>query len=285
MNYHEYEENPFMKLTAKTVRENKLVYARNTTKKEGPFYCPDTYEEVIIRKCIEKQDHFAYKARQSPIGSKESDLHKNCKNEICSALQKKFPEGHWETERENFNANPEKNWEKVRPDISGRIGKKGIIIEVQASTLSIKKIIHRTEQYTKRGGYILWIVPLEEELGNGIFRPRLFERFLHSMYYGRIYYWYQGNGSTLIPVHYDTATRYIEISEWHDSSGNYHCEGGYDKPYTRVKKPSFGTEVDLADFTTTERDFFELKNEKLSIPSSKIFKDSLNPWWKEKSNQ
>ena len=102
MNYYdEHEENDNIKLTARRVEDNSLVHASTVTKNEGPFYCPDTFEELIVRKCIEERDHFAYKARQSPVGSKESDLHKACKKEICSILQKRFPDGKWETFRDN----------------------------------------------------------------------------------------------------------------------------------------------------------------------------------------
>jgi competence protein CoiA len=280
--YDEHEENLNIKLTARKVEDNSLVHANTTTKKDGPFYCPETYEELIVRKCIEKRDHFAYKARQSPVGSKESDLHINCKKEICTILQNRFPEGKWEEERKTFNKDDEKGFNKVEPDISGRIGNKGVIIEVQASVLSIKKIIHRTDQYSMRGGYILWIVPLEEELGTEDFRPRLFERYLHTMYYGRVYYWTEGKGTKLTPVHFGTAERYIEESNWFEPDGTERSEGGYFKPYLRVKKPIYGQEIDLINFIAEDRDEFEVENEKLSIQKCKIFRDNLSTWWKEK---
>lgn len=285
MNYDNYDdENSNIKLTATTVEENKTVYAISSEKKDGPFYCPETLEELIVRKCYEKQDHFAFKARKSPVGAKESALHRGCIEEIRDALQAKYPNGNWLDER-TLKAEEEKKLAKVKPDISGRIDGKGIIIEIQASTLSIKKILHRTSEYTKRKAFILWIVPLEKELGSEIFRPRLFERFLHSMYYGRIYYWYKGLGTKLIPVHYGLAHRHIEVNEWYSEDGTYNSVGGYDKPYSRVKTPLFGPITDLTSFSTENRDFFELKNEKLSIPKSNIYKDNLAPWWKEKKKE
>lgn len=280
--YDEHEENDNIKLTARRVEDNSLVHASTVTKNEGPFYCPDTFEELIVRKCIEKRDHFAYKARQSPVGNKESDLHKACKKEICSILQKRFPDGKWEEERDSFEEDKKRGYKKVRPDISGRIGDKGVIIEVQASVLSITKIIERTDQYSMRGGYILWIVPLEEELGTDDFRPRLFEKYLHTMYYGRVYYWTRGKGTTLTPVHFGTAERYIEERTWFESDGTERVEGGYSKPYLRVKKPIYGQEVDLINFITDDRDGFEIENEKLSIRKCKIFRDNLSQWWKDK---
>ncbi len=283
MNYEEHEyENFNIKLVAKQVKNNNLVYASEVTKVDGAFYCPETFEELIVRKCIEKRDHFAYKARLSPVGSKESDLHKNCKDELLEILIKNYPNGNWKKERDDFKADKVKGYKQVRPDLSGRINRKGLIIEIQASTISINKILERTEQYTKRGAYILWVIPLEEDLGKEDFRPRLFERFLHTMYYGRVYYWYKGCGSIITPIHYGTSERYIEESHWFEEDGTERTEGGYYRPYLRVKKPIYGEKLNLlTDFKFEPRDSFEVENEKLSAPQSKIFMDNKKIWWKK----
>lgn len=283
MNYEQDFEYSNSKLSARKVSDNSKVLASEVTKNDGPFYCSETFEELIVRKCIEKIDHFAYKAKRSPIATKESELHLTCKEELLKILTKTYPTGKWESERKTFVENKEKGYKKVIPDLSGRIGQKGVIIEIQKSTLSLKDIRHRTEQYTKRGAYILWIVPLLEELGNENFRPRLFERFLHTMYYGRIYYQYKGNGSKLIPVHFGTAERWIEETVWYNESGEEQISGGYEKPFLRVKKPEYGDTIDLiTDFKFDDRKEFELENDKLSAPKSKIYMDKKSIWWNEK---
>ena len=280
MNYDNEYENLNIKLVAKRVINNKYVHASTATKELGPFYCPNTFEELIVRKCREKRDHFAYKTRYSPVGSRESDLHEKCKEELLTVLQKSYPEGKWEKERNSFKADKSKDYHAVRPDLSGRINGKGIIIEIQASTLSIEKILHRTEQYSKRGAYILWIVPLEEDLGTEKFRPRLFERYLHRLYYGRVYYWYRGDGSKLTPVHYDITERYIEETNWFEIDGTERMEGGYYKPYQRIKNPNYGQKVDLLnDFKIEQREAFELKDDELLVPKCNIFLDTQKVWW------
>lgn len=145
---------------AKNIYTQKKYYASLATKADGPFYCPVCNSEAIIRKCSEKIDHFAHSARLTPvIGAHESELHSQCKNEICNQLSKNFPDGKWEVERiipENKNIDvPE-----LRPDISGRINQERVAIEIQVSALSITKILKRCSAYSKRGIALLWIVPL-----------------------------------------------------------------------------------------------------------------------------
>lgn len=281
MSYDEDFHNLSSKTQARRVVDNRLVSASKVTKDDGPFYCDETNEELILRKCTEKIDHFAYKARRSPIAKKQSALHTECQNELLDLLQKRFPNGKWEAERQTFTEDSEKGYKKVIPDLSGKINNKGVIIEIQKSTLSVNDILHRTEQYSKRGGYILWIVPLTERLGSENFRPRLFERFLHTMYYGRVYYWCRGNGTILFPVHYGTATRWIEETTWFDAFGEEQRAGGYERNYRRVKKPEYGKAVDLTKgFKFENRPSFKLTNDKLSAPECKIFMDNTDSWWK-----
>ena len=158
--YVEYDEYNPAKVWANMLKNHKRIHASEAIKSDGPFYCPDSYEELVVRKCVEKIDHFAYKARLSPTANKESSLHFDCKTEICNALKIAFPEGNWEVERD-IAENKEKGFKKVRPDISGRFGTTksdpAVIVEVQASTLSIKTILTRIEEYTKRKANILWI--------------------------------------------------------------------------------------------------------------------------------
>lgn len=284
--YNEYDEYNPAKVWANMLKNHKRIHASEAIKTDGPFYCPETHEELVVRKCIEKIDHFAYKSRLSPTANKESNLHFDCKTEICNALKEVFPDGKWEVERPILE-NKEKGLKKVIPDISGRFGTTkdpAVIVEVQASTLSIKTILTRTEEYTKRNANILWILPLEEDLGTKLFRPRLFERYLHSMYYGRVYYWQRGNGTLLQPVHYGTAEKYIELNTWYEEGGEERCEGDYYKSYKRLKKPIYESKIDiLKDFEFHLRPPFEVEdNEQKNVPECRIFKDKLQIWWTDK---
>jgi competence protein CoiA len=156
-----------------------------------------------------------------------------------------------------------------------------LVIEAQVSFLSIPQIIKRSQVYWKRGIPILWIVPLKSDLGDKPFRPRLYERYLHEMYYGRVYYWRARFGTQLLPVHYGVAERHIPFSEWYDKDAEQECSaGGYDKPYKVIKRPVPNDKIDIASqFYSERRSEFRPWNERKTVPPLIIWKDKLSHWW------
>lgn len=276
-----------LKRIALRKEDNKPLHADNAYKQLGPFYCKECFSDAIIRKCTEKNDHFAHKGRLSKlIGNDETELHQECKSEILTALQKAFPEGNWAIERP-LAADKIKGYSALVPDLSGRINKRPVIIEIQRSSLNVKLIRHRTNEYTKRGAAILWLVPLKEKLGTDYFRPRLFERFLHSIYYGRIYYWQKGFGLKVLPVHFSSAQRWIEESTWFDPDmQEERSEGGFFKFYKTIRKPT-PTENFLeitSDFVFEKAEEWQPKNEELKVPERLIFRDRLQKWWTDSND-
>lgn len=264
-------------------KTGKKVYRDNATKKGGPFYCPYCFSPAIIRKCTEKEDHFAHKPRLSPVlNSKDQALHTECKNSICKYLSEKYPNGNWMVERA-IEEIPKIGNKRIIPDISGRFGdKKGIpiAIEVQKSAYTPNKIREKTEQYYKLGIYVLWIIPLKNNLGDDVFRPRLFEKYLHAMYYGRVYYWTPTHPNQLLPVHYSYTSRYIEPTSFYDENGEEQCFGGYNLIYKTIKKPNYTGYIDIAtDLIKIERPLFVNKKWSEELPACKIMMDSRKRWW------
>lgn len=264
--------------------------AEEASHDDAPFLCRECFSDAVLRKCIEKRDHFAHHARMSPaISPGETALHRGCLDEILQALKHRFPYGNWAKNRP-LKANSEKGFEPVVPDVSGRLGGKDaqpLVIEAQVSFLSISQIIKRSQTYTKRGIPILWIVPLREDLGETPFRPRLYERYLHAMYFGRVYYWRPSFGTQLLPVHYGVAERHIPLSEWYDKEGSEErSAGGYDKPYKVIKRPVPAEMLDLASqFYALRREGFRPWNERKAVPPLRIWKDNLAEWWDKSEDQ
>lgn len=264
---------------------NERVLAVNVYKENGPFYCSVCLSEAIVRKCSNKIHHFAHKARLSPfITAKDRELHEKCKNEICKYLNLNFPNGNWKVERP-IPANPQNNWNKeIIPDISGRYGGKNdipVAIEIQKTPYTIDKIFNKTVEYKKRGIYVVWIVPLSKDLGNEPFRPRLYEKYLHSIYYGRTYYWTPNSSPKILSVHYSPTKRWIEENSWFDvENREERNEGGFYLTYKTIKNPNYGKDCFLdLDFRKENRKAFCPKNQKKSIPESKILQDKQDKWW------
>lgn len=266
---------------AKNLYTHRDFHASLCSKKDGPFYCPVCRSDALVHKCVEISDYFAHAARLSPvIGAMEGALHNSCKLEILSRLNERHPEGNWAAERV-IPENKSKSIPELRPDISGRIRGHPIAIEVQASALTIGKIVKRSKDYAKRGIAILWLVPLREPLGDQPFRPRLYERYLHSIYFGRTYYWWPGLGLTLKPVHYAIASRHVDYREWYEG-GSQMTGGGYDVDYRIIKTPEYGVDVVIdSNFCAQRRDEFTPENERKAVPSSFIWRDELPPWWND----
>ena len=266
---------------AKNLYTHESYDAETSTKEDGPFYCAACKSDAILHKCTTKIDHFAHIARLSPVlGPLETELHRACKEEICSALAARHPEGKWAMER-TIPANLDRDIPELRPDISGRIRDQRIAIEVQASSLTPTRIAKRSASYSKRGIALLWIVPLHEPIGVVPIRPRLFERYLHSIYYGRTYYWWAGMRHSVVPVHYGLATRHVEYREWIEY-GEQQSGGGYDAEYKIIKTPQHGPQLLIdEDFASHHRDEFTPENERKKVPRCIVWRDTVQAWWHE----
>ena len=270
-----------------SVSQKKDISADEAVHNDSPFICRTCLSDAVVRKCIEKRDHFAHRARLSPaIEAQESELHKGCLDEICEALKKQFPNGDWQTNRP-IKANEKLGTDAVKPDISGKINDQRVVIEAQVSQLSISTIIKRSVIYSKWKVPILWIVPLKADLGDAPFRPRLYERYLHSMFFGRVYYWRPSFGNLVLPVHYGVAERNIPYAEWYAKEAEEEREaGGYDKPYKVIKRPVVSDKMDIvSQFYRLQREEFRPWNERKTVPPLLIWKDKLADWWDKSEDE
>ena len=81
---------------------------------------------------------------------------------------------------------------EVRPDVSFVLNGELVAIEIQLSQLSLKEIEERTTDYARKNITVLWMPLFSMELLEPRYTPRDWERYLHRMYYGKVYYWYEG---------------------------------------------------------------------------------------------
>lgn len=239
--------------------DNETLTAFSASKDQAPFLCPECKAIVILRKGRKRIHHFAHRPPVTcQYGAGETEAHRLCKVSIYN---------HLVTKPNVRNPALERYMKTVRPDVSARISGVPVAIEVQISNLPIDTVIHRTQEYTRRGIYILWLAQWRPSLDSGRYSPSMWERWLHAAYLGRIYYWKEG--LSVIPYHMAPYSTYVEEKEWGSESS-----GGYWRKSTRFKTPIRGSTINItSDFLMAERDAWSKGN--IYVPHRKIFFDKF----------
>jgi competence protein CoiA len=129
--------------------------------------------------------HFAHQpgSNCSYAGIGESEEHRSAKFEIYQALL---------TAPGVTNVQMERNLQEVRPDVSCIYKDTLIAIEVQISNLSPDDIERRTRAYASKNIAVLWTPPQSLEVFEERYAPRHWERYIHTLYYKTVYYWFEG---------------------------------------------------------------------------------------------
>lgn len=264
-----------------SVPHKAKVHATSVCRDDGPFVCMGCNMDVIHRRPYHMRRHFAHHARVSPLDTtRESWLHHRCKTEIFHALQDAYPRGNWICDTRRVRRRTKNQTINRQPDIGGRIGRdQRLVIEIQRSSIGIRQLLARTADYTAMGIAILWIVPLTEDLGTELFRPRLIERYLHALYYGRVYYWLPGMGASVLPTHFSPAVRAVSFRTNED--GHWEDAGFINKPYKLIRRPRpFGSLVPIGHgFSPHHRSSFLPWGESQALPPARLWRDTLRPWW------
>lgn len=263
-----------------SLQHKARVHASSVSRDDGPFVCMGCNMDVIHRRPYHMRRHFAHHARVSPLDtSRESRLHHRCKTEIFHALRDAYPRGNWICDTRRVRRRTKNETINRQPDIGGRIGRQPLVIEVQRSTLGIRQLLARTADYTSMGIAILWIVPLTEDLGTDLFRPRLIERYLHSLYYGRVYYWLPGMGANVLPIHFSPAVRAVPYRT--NEGGSWEDAGFINKPYKLIRRPKpYGSTMPIGHrFSPHTRPPFLPWGETQPLPPARLWRDTLWPWW------
>ncbi|EDX70713.1 Competence protein CoiA-like family [Coleofasciculus chthonoplastes PCC 7420] len=248
--------------------DNKKIIAKDASKQDVPFYCPKCSKEVCLRKGRIRIHHFAHKP---PVtcghGIGESEAHRQCKTEIYKSLLK-----HPKVQ----DCELEKNLGSVIPDIFAVIDGTPVALEVQISSLTIDEVIRRTEDYSKKKIYLLWLGLRNKEFNEEKYSPKAWEKWLHAMYYGRVYYWV--TGLKLQPIHFSDYHLYVKESTWYED-GEERSAGGYYKYSKRYKTPIKGKLVNITEhFQAMYRQIWKGGN--IFIPECKLYIDRQNTWWK-----
>jgi competence protein CoiA len=247
-------------LCAKRKLDQQTAVANSASKLNGPFLCPECENEVVLKVGTVRLNHFAHKTSSNcEYGKGETEVHRKCKMAIYEALLK---------EPNVKKAALERSLKTCRPDVSAYINDVPVAIEVQISTLSMETIIRRTAEYARKGIYVLWLLQWTPYLDSTRYAPRLWEKWLHAAYFGRVYYWIEG--LKIVSYHFDSYLKHIPASNWYSEDGEEMNVHGYSKRSKRYRSPVRRDILNLAkDFITKERESWNGKD--LKIPNAKLF--------------
>jgi len=161
------------------------VLATEVSLEDGPFLCPACQEQVILKQGRKVVAHFAHRpgAQCAYSGEGESEEHRLAKLEIYKALL----QVHGVTD-----VRVERYLREVQPDVSFVLSGELVALEIQASRLLCDDIDSRTTAYAKKGIAVLWMPLLSREVCEDRYAPKDRECYLHTMYFGKVYYWARG---------------------------------------------------------------------------------------------
>lgn len=240
--------------------DGQTVAAYDERKENGPFRCLECGDPVSLKTGQNRINHFAHEnpvARHYAEG--ESDEHWQCKMEIYEAL-KKLPHVR--------DAELERPLGTNRPDIFARINGVPVAIEIQISNLSLENIMQRTIEYHRKDIYVLWLLLWTPELDAPRYTPTLWEKWIHTAYFGQVYYW--TGGLNVVSYHFDPHHRIIPKKTWYSKSGKLMTGGGYVKKSIRHRTAIRGTDLNLAtDFGPCQQHWWE--GNELKVPDAKIY--------------
>lgn len=249
-------------LSARRQSDGQTVTAYLESKTNGPFACLVCNDPVVLKTGKRTVNHFAH---VNPLACRyaenESEEHRRCKMEIFQAFQKE-PGVHNVALERPFGTN--------RPDVSAYINGVPVAIEVQISSLSLETIAYRTIEYARNGFYVLWLLQWTPELDAKRYTPRLWEKWIHAAYFGRVYYWTEG--LSVVSYHFDPHLKSVPKKSWYSPKGKKITAGGYSRRSKRYRTAIRGRTFNLAtDFGPRNRDWWEGKD--ITIPAAKLYVD------------
>ena len=190
-------------------QQGTLMIARDVTRKQGPFFCPECGEQVVLKKGSFMAHHFAHRpSSECTYGVGESEEHRQAKYQIYDALCQHPGVTKLAIERPLG---------EVRPDISFCWeGRDYVAIEIQISVASPEKIAQRTSAYATEKIAVLWTKPYRRENMSCLtpYRTSLLERYLHALYFGNVYYWL--GGELLYPIHFEPCSSIVGLQVVYD---------------------------------------------------------------------
>lgn len=241
-------------LTAIRGRDGWKFIARYAERADGPYICAVCNKEVLLKKGDIKTNYFSHRPPITcSLGVGESEFQMNAKMAIFDALQ---------PEPNVTDLEIEKHFGSIITDVFARINGVAVAIEIPRSNQTVADIVSKILAYHELGIGVLWIGLPTDVLVVDRYSPKDWEKWIHTAYYGRLYFWI--GGQTFAPVHF----------------GHYH-ENGPDgeRVSKRLRAPLKGVPVSLSkDFRLVKKEPWS--SAEVSIPPCTLYMDKQLKWWR-----
>jgi competence protein CoiA len=242
-------------------KNNESVEAKDMARGDGPFFCLGCSARVVLKKGTIKTHHFAHLAdRGCRHGQSEGEMHRRLKEEICLVLSSYPQVSDLQQERREI--------QPAYPDVSCRWGPtQRVAIEIQVSPISIGTIGRRIQVYTEQGIAVLWVLPWNEALvEDGRYRPTRWERYLHGIYRGKLFYW--SPDQELQPVSYRALATTGDAFVWHENEDEW-IFAGWPRTSKIYKQVHVHPPVTFSDLVAVTYPSWE--GERISLPRARLW--------------
>ena len=128
--------------------------------------------------------------------------------------------------------------------------------------------MRRTIDYYRKGMCVLWLLQWTPKLDAARYTPKLWEKWIHAAYYGRVYYWIEG--LTVVSYRFDPAFKSVPKKSWYTEDGDKITAGGYRQRLKRHRTAVREKTLNLArDFGPKQRYWWEGNG--LKVPDAKLY--------------
>ncbi len=143
-----------------------------------------------------------------------------------------------------------------------------VVIASSKSEILIAHASSINTQVHRKGIYVLWLLQWTTVLDGQRYTPKLWEKWVHAAYFGRVYYWKEG--LSIFSYTFEPSLKTVPKTSWYSENGKKRTAGGYSRRSKRYRRAVRGETLDLvADFVPRERYWWEGNGVK--VPDAKLF--------------
>jgi competence protein CoiA len=126
----------------------------------------------------------------------------------------------------------------------------------------------RTIEYASKGIFVLWLLQWTPKLDAKRYTPQLWEKWLHTAYFGRVYYWMEG--LKVASYQFEADFKTIPKKSWYSERGKKITAGGYSRKTKRYRRAIRENILNLAnDFVPKKREWWEGNG--MVVPNATLF--------------